>query len=303
VSFAPAGPVLWGLGPYDKPALTFQGRDDFGVEWVCEDPQGWGRTTVATPILDAPAGGGWFGPGRRTVKVMTLRGGFRACDTTTLDAAEARLRAALEHYTDDTTLWRGGTGVAQPQQMTVRLTGDLDVDPVQSTPTVRTFSAVLTAADPYKYAAGAAGLRTVRLGFLAPDTTGGITPPFVFPLSLSGGADPSRRSDINPGDVPVYGNLTITGPVVDGQVTHLGLGRYFGVSGTLAAGTAATSNFQYANLLVDGVSARGRRLPGSVYWQVQPGRNDLRFSGNPGMTSADISPATGAVLTYRPAWR
>jgi hypothetical protein len=303
VSFTPAGPVLWGLGPYDKPALTFQGRDDFGVEWVCEDPQGWGRTTVATPILDAPAGGGWFGPGRRTVKVLTLRGGFRACDTTTLDAAEGRLRAAIEHYTDDTTLWRGGTGVAQPQQMTVRLTGDLDVDPVQSTPTVRTFSAVLTAADPYKYAAGAAGLRTVRLGFLAPDTAGGITPPFVFPLSLSGGADPSRRSDTNPGDVPVYGNLTITGPVLDGQVTHLGLGRYFGVTGTLLAGTAATSNFQYANLLVDGVSARGRRLPGSVYWQVQPGRNDLRFSGNPAMTSADISPATGAVLTYRPAWR
>lgn len=291
--------TVWGLGSYDDPVLAFNGRDGDGVMWVLEKVKGWKTTTFDQPIVRSGGDGGWFGVGSRQPKTMTLSGAFRSFDPATLEEAERRLRAALETPGADQTLWVDG---ATPQQMTIRPSGAVDVD--DTNPWSRTWSAVVTAADPVKYAAGVGGLIVVTLGVAQQTGAAGIAFPVSFPLSLSGGTNPAWAATVNPGDMPVWPVVEFDGPVVSPVLQHVTSNSQFGVAGGLADGIAATSDFRYANLLVDGASARSRRAPGSVYFPVVAGRNDFHLVVDPTLNPASsLSPHTRVTVSYRPAWR
>jgi hypothetical protein len=299
VTFTPRAAVVWGLGDYDAPDLEMNGIDDYGVEWVLGPVEGWKRTSVASPIVEGGMDGGWFEPGRRLPKVMTLAGAFRKCGPNAdLDAAEERLRSALEILDRNTYLWHAG---AVPQQMGIKLTGELIVAEPRKNRGVRTWSAVVTAADPLKYAAGAAGLISVPIG-LAQTTTAGITFPVQFPADFGGGDfTQGRLTLVNPGTQPVAPVITFearTSTLEYPVMRHLGLGQFSGVNRILAANDVAVADHdpRAPSLRLNDSSIYGDQLPGSTFFPITKGRNDLLFTAN------TYSAVARATVSFRPAW-
>jgi len=300
VIFHPLGPVVWGLGDYDDPELQFGGTDSDGTTWSIR-VEGWNRTSVATPVIEGGGDGGWFAPGRRRPKVMTLTGAFRACSELYLDVAEQRLRAALERFATDQTLWRSapyapGTEVRLGKQMAVRLTGDLDVDPVRLNPKVRTFSAVVTAADPLKYAAGADGLITYPFALPQNADADGVTFPLTFPLDFGGVEPGGRHTVINWGTVPVLPRVVYTGPVDTPRLQHLGIPAAEGVNYALLPGEELVVDHATGLVSSGTRSLFSQKIAGNEFWPLLPGSNDVVFTAN--AYNADAR----AALTFRPAW-
>lgn len=295
MSFRAAAAALWGFGDYDTPDLVLGGVDEQGVEWILAPVEGWNRTSVATPVTEGGDDGGRFTPGRRRPKVLTVTGAFRAAVASAdLWAAELRLRAAVERVDADTLLWCGGV---RPQQMAVRLTGDLDVDMPRRNPRVRVFTAVLTAVDPFKYAAGAAGAISLSAGLPLPPRTFGLTWPVSAPFDFGGVTSLNYRiAASNPGAVPTFPQVTFTGPVINPALAHLGLGVSIGMNRTLAAGETVTFDHRYSSVRSSGRSVYTQRMAGSVFFPLNPGGNTLVFS-------ADVfDPAAVVSVSYRPRW-
>lgn len=300
MTFSPLGPVVWGLGDYDDPEIQFGGTDELGTTWSIR-VDGWNRTSVSTPVVEGGGDGGWFTPGRRRPKVMTLTGAFRVCSPLYLDVAELKLRAALERFRSDQTLWRSApvspaTTAREGKQMTIRLTGDLDVDPVRLNPKVRSFSAVVTAADPLKYAAGAEGL--ISYPFTLPQDTGqaGITFPLQFPLDFGGVVPGGRQTVLNWGSEPVLPRVVYTGPVESPRLTNQSIPAAEGVNYSLLAGEDLVVDHE-TGLIASGTrSLFSQKIPGNRFWPLLPGANDVVFGANAYNSTAR------AMLTFRPAW-
>jgi hypothetical protein len=273
VTFQPRADELWGFGDYDSPELVMNGVDDDGIEWVLGPVEGWGRTSAATPLTEGGDDGGWFGPGRRRPRVMTLQGAFRSCGGS-LDDAEQRLRDALERWESDQLLWVGG---AVPKQVGFRLTGDLDVDLRRRNPNVRTFTAVVTAADPLKYAAGAAGLVSLSTGLPLPPTDYGL-------------------AANNPGGVPVYPKVTFRGPGSNLRLNHLEKGETAGYAWLMLDGQTVEFDHAYRTIIGDGRSLYMGRVSGNTFFRLERGQNSLSFQGDAYNANALVT------VEYRPAW-
>jgi hypothetical protein len=253
---------------------------------------GWKTTTANTPVIRADGGdGGWFAPGSLAPRVLTLKGAFRAGTERQLDDAEEQLRAALEHTTTDQTLWVGG---ASPRQVTVRLTGAVEVDDAGKL--VRVFSAVMTAADPFKYAAGAAGLRVHTAGLQQISGLPGMVFPVGFPLDF-GGADISggRITLVNPGRT-VWPVVTFTGPGPNLQLRHLELGQAVGYAPLMVPGQEVAFDHGSRAVTGDGRSLYTQRAPGTVFFPLLPGVNSLSFAADAYDTAARVT------VAYRPRW-
>jgi hypothetical protein len=305
MTFTPRSQLVWSLGPWEAPELSLNGTDDDGIEWTCERPVGWDALAPDLPVEEGADDGGWFGPGRWPTRVLTLRGAFRRIRVgADLDAAEDRLRNAVERVTADQLLT---VSEPVPKQVTVRQSGACEVLPVTNSPRVRTFSVVLTAADPRKYLAGSAGLLRVPLA-LAPPVFEGLSFPAEFPASF--GSVPvtlNRQVVTNPGRVRSAARLTISGPplvagapapppVTGPQVANATTGEYFGLD-TLAAGSTAVIDCGARTVRIDGVSRLSARARGSRWLGLVRGPNDLRF------LAEDYAAGAVATVEFRPAWR
>lgn len=291
--FASGAKIVWGLGDFDKPELCFNGTDMFGVDWLLEPVDGWKTTDVATPIVQSAGDGGWFGDGRLTPRVLTLRGAFRGPEAL-LDDAEFRLRSALEVYARDQTFW---ADEPVPKQLTVRQTGKLIVDEYAANPRIRTFSVILTAADPVKYSAGAAGELSFAV-HLAQTTggTSGLAFPAAFPADFGGGSAGGQLIVTNPGLRPVAPTVRIYGPVSSPSVNNRTLGQSEGIGATLTASDVLVFDHGARSVTLNGASIYAQRTAGSAFFPLNPGRSDLFFA------AAGYQAAAVCVVTFRPAW-
>lgn len=302
---APAGfqpfsaQAVWSLGNPDAPDVSFNGVDGFGVEWVIADPVGWYQTpAVELGLEDRPTDGSWFGRGAFKARVLEMSGAIRACtgDPYALDDALGRLSDALSPSVDTVLAHTGGR---VPKQVTVRQSGELTYPPLFGMHRrVRQFAFVLTAADPFKYAAGAAGAVAVPLALLNPASVTGLAHPLAHPANHGGssGVLGGRANTTNPG-LPVAPVVTITGPVVNPVVSNASTGQSFGLSYSLAAGETAVIDMGLRMVLVSGISRLALKAPRSQFWALGKGANDLRF------TAAAYSAAATATVTYRPRWK
>jgi hypothetical protein len=295
--FTPEGSVQWGLGDYDRPDLVFNGIDANGVEWICALPQGWNTSSLDTPVVEGAGDGGWFAPGRRKTKPLTLTGAFRG-DPSKVEAAADQLRSAAERLVSDTTIWHTNSPYgAVAKQMTVRTTGSVAIDVVDSNPRIRTFSVVLAAADPLKYAAGADGLLSYQIGLPTTSGVAGLTMPLSFPLDFGGGISGGRITLTNPGTATAYPQLTFHGPVDTPTLTHTGQGVYAGVSRVLTSTDSVVIDNRLRSLQLNASSSiYGQRKSGTTFFGLTPGRNDLTFS------AAAFQALATCTITYRPAW-
>lgn len=298
-TFTPTSSVTWGLGNYDNPDLQFNGIDSFGVEWIAAVPEGWNKITTDVPLLEGAGDGGWFSPGRRKPRVLTLTGAFRCADQSQMDAAEYRLRAAVEHYFEDQLLWHTPlpTG-AGAKQMSVRATGDVSVDYVSANPRIRTFSVVLTAADPLKYAAGSAGLLSYTAWLPNTAGTNGLTFPIGFPLPFGTFNGSSGHTDVyNPGNQAIFPIVTFTGPLTNPSLAALNQSYSLGVNRTLAQGSVVVFDNKNRAVTADGVSVFAQRAANTTFYALLPGDNALYFSHTTGN-----NPSATATISFRPAW-
>lgn len=295
--FTPEGSVQWGLGDYDSPDVVFNGVDADGVEWICALPGGWNTQNITTPVLEGAGDGGWSAPGRRTTKALTLTGALRG-DPTQVELAADRLRAAAEHYVDDTVIWHTPSPYgAVAKQMAVRCTGAVSIDVVDSNPRIRTFSAVFTAVDPLKYAAGAAGLLSYSIGLPTASGSAGLAMPLAFPLDFGGGISGGRLTLTNLGNATVYPQVAYSGAVDTPVLTHQTSGTFEGVARVLSSTDQVVVDHRLRSLLLNSAtSIYGQRIAGTTFFGLPPGRNDFSFAAN------SYSATALCTITYRPAW-
>lgn len=298
--FTPRSSRFWTLGDPDAPTLGFNAVDPYGIEWAIADPRGWRSSPpVNLGLEDKPTHGAWFGRGAYKARVVEISGAFRAlCGgniADALDDAEERLQDALDPEVD--TLLAVTERV--PKQLTVRPSDQVVPEAVYGQPRARRFSLVLTAADPFKYAAGAAGAEEVEFKLLDPAAVPGMTHDAVHPLD-HGGIDLSalgwQHNVANIGKVPALPVLRIVGPAPNPTLTNVTTGQRFQLGRTLGPGVEALIDMEMRSVVVGGSSdfaAKGR----STFWALAKGINDVRF------TADTFEPTARAYLSWRPRWK
>lgn len=297
--FTPRSARVWTLGDPDRPDVAFNGMDDRGVEWVISDPKGWYESPpVNLGLEDKPEDGAWFGPGAYKSRVIEIEGAFRVCrgGPDALEAAVERLQDAL-HPRVDTLL---AVTETIPKQLTVRPSGEVIVLPVRGVRNARTFSFVLTAADPFKYAAGAAGLVEESFGLLDPTQVPGLAHPVQHPASHASGGSGflgGRLLVDNFGKLPVDPVLRIVGPARKPALFNATTGQFFGLNRDLLIGEEVVIDVEMRTVRVSGASDTSIKAPRSTFWQLARGVNDLRF------TADFYDPMARAYVSFRPRWK
>jgi hypothetical protein len=294
--FAPGSERVWTLGDPDAPDVSFNGTDGYGIEWVIADPTGWYASPPVDLGLRNKAGdGAWFGRGAYRARVLEVTGAFRARtrDPDALDAAAERLQDALDPRRD--TLLAVTERPAK--QLTVRPAAEVSVLPVVGHPRVRTFSFVLTAADPFKYAAGRAGLVTVPLTLRDVSNLPGLTFPATAPFDFGGGPADAGGLVVNAGREPVGSLVRIFGPVPVPTLTNVTTGQVFTLGTELLLGDEAVIDMDLRTVHVNGVSSFRLRDPLTAFWPLVRGVNDVRF------TAPTYSEFARAELSFRPRWK
>ncbi|WP_298330337.1 phage tail domain-containing protein [Haloactinopolyspora sp.] len=227
--------------------------------------------------------------------------------TLTLDLVATDADAALTALTELATatavssteqpLWLNLTGTPLAVMCTVRKRA-FPIDFKFTAALVRVTLA-LHATDPRLYGASSTG----SVGLQLP--SGGLIFPLTFPM-VFGSASPSTVTVDNTGNVESRPVLTITGPVTNPVVSNTSVAGApaLTISNPLQTGYTVLAGDQ---LVIDmdlrtvsyyagGVGAgnpadrRGWIAPGSSWWTLQPGVNDVEFSsGDTSLTSATLA--------------
>jgi hypothetical protein len=297
--FTPIGNRQWAVGDPAAPDLIWGGIDAEGTEWIVADPVGWYASPPVELGLEDKAGdGAWFGRGAYKARVLEISGAFRVCrgGVDRLEEIAGRLQELFDPRRD-TVL---SVNEAIPKQITVRPASEVDVHPVPSQTRARSFRVTLTAADPFKYAAGAAGLTSVTLRLLDPAAMGGMTHDLVHPLD-HGGVDLASlgwQADAdNTGQVPVATTIRFTGPAPNPRILNVTTGEFFTLGRTLGAGVEAVVDADLRTVFVGGSSDFGARAARSTFLSLARGINDLRF------TADAYQAAARATVSWRPRWK
>lgn len=295
----PLSARLWTIGNPDSPTLWWNAVDPYGVEWVIRDPQGWYESPpVELGLEDRPLDGAWFGRGAYKARVVEIEGAFRMCrgGQDELDEIRERLQAAFDP-TVDTLL---AVNERIPKQLTVRPSSEVAAHPVKGQRRAGIFSVVLTAADPFKYAAGAAGQETTILFLLDPTAMGGLTHDLEHPLD-HGGVDLDalgwQKTVTNIGSVPALPIVRFVGPASRPTLTNATTGEVFTLDRDLPAGVEAVIDMEMRTVIVGGASDFAAKAPRSSFWALAKGANVVRF------TADAFNPAARAYLTLRPRWK
>jgi hypothetical protein len=288
--------------PIASPVYTlgaWQGnvRDDFGVEWIVEGEDGWSSSPpVRALIEDKVAGdGSWSGPGAYAARVIGLTGKALASDRVSMLQAKERIKAvgsprALSTLQVDEAHLSRMALVRQSDQIAITDYGAFGFQ----------WSLILVAPDPRRYSvdvtSGATGL---------PSTiTTGRTYTETFPILYGGGGVAASGSVL----FTQYGNydqtpatIVFSGPVVTPQVAHVQTGRSLTFDLELRQGETLTVDLGGQAVLLNGSASRVSSLtPGSAWFSLVPGPNELQFRGQAGSSPDGTTPLM--TVTAASAW-
>jgi hypothetical protein len=161
------------------------------------------------------------------------------------------------------------------------------------TDVVATFSALVTAADPRRYAV----TQTVTVLQL-PMVAGGLTAPITAPLTVPATVSVSDTTATNAGTIESRPQVTITGPVSQPQVIVTGPdGSTYALlyAGDVASGDFLALDCDARTVLYNGTANRRGLLTGP--WPVLP-PGDSAVAFRAGAYSATAT----CTITYRSAW-
>lgn len=277
--------LLIDLGP-----VQFGAVDAAGVHWHCATVEGWDGTEVRAEMSQREGDhGAWPAPAYLSERVITLAGKLVAPSPAALDVALEQLLAAAS--LTDTTLVVHET---IPKQATVRRSAKPLAQ--RLTDRVLDYSVQVTAADPRRYAVdqqqGSTGL---------PSSSGGLTPPYTLPYTLSATTVAGEIVARNLGSFETRPVLTVSGPVSqpqmlaqmpDGTVRPLLYGLDLAAGEQLVIDTAARSV-----TLTGGVSRR-RFLAVPLGWPTIPAGSAVTFR----FQAAAYDPSALLTARWRSAW-
>lgn len=128
-----------------------------------------------------------------------------------------------------------------------------------------------------------------------PSATTGLVFNAAFDLSFGGGTTGGQLTCVNNGNFETRPVITVTGPCTNVTLTNNTTGLTVGANITLAAGDSLVFDFGARTIVLNGTTSRYNAIaPASVWWNLAPGSNDIRFLS---------SSTTGtAQVVWRSAW-
>ncbi|MFD6421029.1 phage distal tail protein [Streptomyces sp. NPDC060198] len=264
--------------------------DPAGVAWVLQDLDGWDSPEVRSELQQREADhGAWQTPVYYGERPITLAGTIVAPDRAALDDAMDRLRAAVS--LTDTLLTVAET---VPKCCVVRRSGKLLAR--YTTDTVASYSALVTAADPRRYATadqtGTTGL---------PSTSGGLTLPATVPWTISATTVSGQIDAENSGSMRTPLVLTITGPVQQPQILVTmpgGAVAQLTYSQDLGAGDVLVIDTTARTVVLNGNVSRRRFLAVPSGWPSIPPASTVAVV----FRAAAYNATASLTATWRSAW-
>lgn len=271
-------------------SVTLGAVDSAGVAWRLQTLDGWDSPEVRSQFTEREGDhGAWAGPVYLGSRPITIGGTIEAPSRAALEEAMDRLRAAAG--LTDTVLT---VGEATPKQAVVRRSGKPLMQYI--TDTKASYSVMVTAADPRRYATT---LQSQTTGL--PSSTGGLSFPATFPVTFSATVVPGQVLATNAGDVETRPVLTVAGPVAAPLVSALypdGTVRQLAYGQDLLAGEALTIDTDAHTVLITGGVSRRRFLTVSGGWPVVPAGQSVTYQ----FQSATYNATATLTVQWRSAW-
>ena len=264
--------------------------DSNGVAWYLQTLDGWDSPDVRAEFTEREGDhGAWSSPVYLGSRPITLGGTIVAPSRPALETAMDQLREAAG--LTDTVLTVAET---VPKQATVRRSGK----PLMQylTPNKATYSVMVTAGDPRRYSTT---LQSQTTGL--PVTSGGLTPPFTFPITFSATGGPGQVTAVNSGDFETRPVLTLAGPVVAPLVSAIypdGSVRQLVYSQDLATGDVLTIDTDAHTVLINGGVSRRRFMTVSGSWPTIGAGQSVNYL----FQSNTYSATATLTVSWRSAW-
>lgn len=96
---------------------------------------------------------------------------------------------------------------------------------------------------------------------------------------------------VNAGNFPTEPSVTITGAANNPTITNVTTGEMLKVNVVMGAGDELLIDFAQRTIKLNGVTAYGSMDLASVWWDLEPGNNDITYAGGGAMT-----------MRWRSAW-
>lgn len=283
------GTVLDGVGA-TLGAVRLGAVDDFGVAWYLQSLDGWDSPEHRGGYTDRESDhGAWASPVYLGARPITLGGTIVAPTRELLEQAMDRLGAAAGLTDTVLTVWE-----SVPKQATVRRSGKLMMQYV--TDTKATYSVMVTAADPRRYAVG---LRsgTAKLA----STSGGLAPPLTPPLVSNAVTVSGEVTADNAGTVDTRPVFIIDGPVDSPQILAQmpdGSVKFLAYSQSLYTGDQLVISTDAKTCILNGSVSRRRFLTTPAGWPVIPASSAVTFQ----FRAAFYNSGAQLTVSWRPAW-
>lgn len=270
--------------------------DDFGVDWIVQTEDGWSSSPPVQPTQTdkAQADGAWQGPGFYGARVINLKGTAIASDRGSMLAAKRRIKAAIgpRALTAFTVAEADLTLTSQ-----VRLSDQIDISDKGSRGFV--WSLTVVAADPRRYSADSAQPSTGLPVVGAVGRTYNRTYPYSYPIPAGGTGSVFFNNLGDYDQTPAV--ITIWGPVINPWVAHVQTGRTLAFGITLLEGQRLVIDLLARTVLLNGTASRaGAVTPGSAWFMLTRGLNEVQFRGDAGPSGTGAVPVMS--MTASSAW-
>lgn len=278
----------WGAGGTGTPTI-----DANGTEWWCTKVEGWrDRPGMRVSSTARQADHGSFdAPSYLDSRVITVEG-------TAIATSEANGYLSADIVasicSDFTLLYPlVVTAPGRPDRRAyVRVNDATKVSEAYGAGNVAfDWSLQLRAPDPRRYADAETDI------VLTLPTGGGtgLTPPLTPPITLPSGVATNAATAVNDGTIATRPTVTFIGPVTNPAIANITQGRTLSFLLDIAAGDSLTVDFDQKSVLLNGSVSRAWAIePGSAWFDLGPGNNDIQYQADAGTGQATI--------VYRSSW-
>lgn len=267
--------------------LVFGGDvDPFGTVTYIQDITGWddGAGSTGTVTQRAAEDGGWTDPAHLTPRVIELKLKLAGTSFVNVSRSISRISAGIP-------LSKLGTLAVNDHGDVLQAQVRQSADPLSSRKgAAASLSISLIAPDPRRFSPA---VITASTGL--PHTTGGLSLPISFPLSIGATVVSGVLSVTNAGTYRTPPVFTITGPCPAGAtITLRETGATLRFAEAIPAGRQLVIDTAHQTAVLDGVAPR---TVTGMWFQYPPGVSSVAFAANSYDPDALLS------SSHRSAWR